>query len=92
MVYKLVFVSGVQQSDLVIHMHISGLPWWLSGKNPPAIAGDAGLIPESERSPGEGNNNPICILPWKIPWTEEPGGLQSTGSHKVTHYLVTKQQ
>ena len=53
------FVSGVQQSDLVIHMHISGLPWWLSGKNPPAIAGDAGLIPESERSPGEGNNNPL---------------------------------
>ena len=22
------------------------------------------------------------ILPWKIPWTEEPGGLQSTGSRK----------
>ena len=22
------------------------------------------------------------ILAWKIPWTEEPGGLQSTGSHK----------
>ena len=23
------------------------------------------------------------ILAWRIPWTEEPGGLQSIGSHKV---------
>ena len=26
-----------------------------------------------------------CILAWKIPWTEEPGGLQSIESHKVRH-------
>ena len=25
------------------------------------------------------------ILAWNIPWTEEPGGLQSTGSQKVGH-------
>ena len=25
------------------------------------------------------------ILAWKIPWTEEPGRLQSTGSHRVGH-------
>jgi len=25
------------------------------------------------------------ILAWKIPWTEEPGGLQSMGSHRVGH-------
>ena len=25
------------------------------------------------------------ILAWEIPWTEEPGGLQSTGSQKVGH-------
>ena len=25
------------------------------------------------------------ILAWRIPWTEEPGGLQSTGSHRVRH-------
>ena len=29
------------------------------------------------------------ILAWKIPWTEEPGGLQSTGS-RVEHNLATK--
>ena len=26
-----------------------------------------------------------CILAWRIPWTEEPGGLQSMGSQKVGH-------
>ena len=29
------------------------------------------------------------ILAWKIPWTEEPGGLQSTGSQRVRHDWVT---
>ena len=32
------------------------------------------------------------ILAWEIPWTEEPGGLQSIGSQRVRHSLVTKQQ
>ena len=25
------------------------------------------------------------ILAWRLPWTEEPGGLQSIGSHRVGH-------
>ena len=29
------------------------------------------------------------ILAWRIPWTEEPGGLQSTGSQRVKHSWVT---
>ena len=29
------------------------------------------------------------ILPWRIPWTEEPGGLQSIGSQRVGHDGVT---
>ena len=32
------------------------------------------------------------ILPWEIPWTEEPGGLQSMGLQRVGHDLVTKEQ
>ena len=32
------------------------------------------------------------ILAWKIPWTEDPGGLQSMGSQRVGHDLATKQQ
>ena len=29
------------------------------------------------------------ILGWKIPWTEEPGGIQSTGSQRVGHNGAT---
>ena len=32
------------------------------------------------------------ILAWETPWTEEPGGLQSMGSQRVRHDLVTTQQ
>ena len=40
-----------------------------------------------------GQENPLekemathsSILAWRIPWTEEPGGLQSTGSPRVGH-------
>ena len=32
------------------------------------------------------------ILAWKIPWIEEPGGVQSMGPQRVRHYLVTKEQ
>ena len=31
-------------------------------------------------------------LAWKIPWTEEPGGLQAMGSQRVRHDLAAKQQ
>ena len=31
-------------------------------------------------------------LAWKMPWTEEPGRLQSMGLHRIRHDLVTKQQ
>ena len=55
-------------------------------KNPPAKAGDArdlGSIPGLGGSPGEGNGNHSSILAWKIPQTEEPGGLQSMKSQRV---------
>ena len=48
-------------------------------KNPPANAGDLGSILESGRSFGEGNDN-FSILARGSLWTEESGGLQSTGS------------
>ena len=31
------------------------------------------------------------ILAWRIPWTEEPGGLQSIGSQRVEHNLTSNQ-
>jgi len=36
--------------------------------------------------------NHSSILAWRIPWTEEPGRLQSRGSQRVRHDLVTEQQ
>ena len=53
-------------------------------KNPPTNAGDVGLSPGSERSPGEGSGSPLQDS-WGIPWTEEPGGLQCTGSQRARH-------
>ena len=44
-------------------------------KNPPANAGDAGSIPRSGRSPGEGNGNPLQCSSQERPWTGEPGEL-----------------
>ena len=45
-------------------------------------AGDAGLLPESGRSPGGGMATHSSILVWRIPWTEKPGGLQFYGVSK----------
>ena len=33
---------------------------------------------------------PSSNLAWRIPWTEEPGGLQSTGSQRAGHDRATK--
>ena len=62
-------------------------------KNLPANAGDTGgasLIPGLGRSPEE--EMAICssILGWKVPWTEEPGRLQSMGSQRVRHNRMTE--
>ena len=59
-----------------------GIPRGSVVKNLPANAGDSSSIPGSGRSPGEGNGNHSSILAWKIPWTEEPGRLQSMGLQK----------
>ena len=50
-------------------------------KNLPANAGDMGSVPGSGRSPREGNGIPLQYSCLGHPWTEEPGGLQSMGSH-----------
>ena len=59
-------------------------------KNPPANAGDrntrdrVGCLDQQdplEQEMATGSS----ILAWKIPWTEEPGGLQSMGSQRVGH-------
>ena len=39
-------------------------------------------IPESGKSPGGGHGSPLQYSCWRIPWTEEPGKLQSIESHR----------
>ena len=53
-------------------------------------AGDLGSIPGLGRSLGEGCDNPLQYACWRIPWTEEPGGLQSMESQRVGHDWATK--
>ena len=49
------------------------------------------MIPGSGRSPGEGEGNATqsSILPFRIPWSEEPRGMQSTGLQEVGHDSAT---
>ena len=50
-------------ANINVCMDVYGLPWWFSGvKNPPANARDAGSIPGSGRSPGEGNGNQLQYI------------------------------
>ena len=70
----------------------SGLPWWLSGKESTHQCKRRGFNPcwgdplEKEMATHS------SVLAWRIPWTEEPGWLQSMGSQRVRHNLTTKQQ
>ena len=82
------------------HTPLLGSCFWWTGfpggsevKVSASNAGDPGSIPASGRSPGEGNGKPMeyhsSILAWRIPWTEKPGRLQSTGSQRVGHDRAT---
>ena len=62
---------------------------WVSGKEPACqcrrhkrckFSPRVGKIPWSRAS------NPLSILAWRIPWTEEPGRLQSMGSQSIGHH------
>ena len=65
-----------------------GLPWWFSGKESASVQ-----EPQETwvRSPGQddplekGMATHSSILAWRIPWTEEPHGLQSMGLQIVEH-------
>ena len=54
-------------------------------KTLPAYAGDEALTSGSGRTLEKGTATHSSILAWKIPWTEEPGGLQSIGLQRVRH-------
>ena len=59
---------------------IGSFPGGSDGKESSACnAEDLGSIPGSGRSPGEGMATHSSTLAWRIPWTEEAGGIQLVG-------------
>ena len=68
-------------------------PWRLSGKASACQCRETQV-------PSLGREDPLekemathsSILAWRIPWTEEPGGLSSMSSERVGHSLATEQQ
>ena len=67
---------GGHNSDSHWKLNLLGLLWWSDSVESACNAGDLGSIPGFGRSCGEGNGN-SNTLAWRIPWTEEPDGLQS---------------
>ena len=54
-------------------------------ENPLAKAGNAGSVPGWEDPLEKERTTHFSFFAWEIPWTEEPGGLQSMGSPRVRH-------
>ena len=68
-------------------LQLYGIPRWFSGKEPACHAGDTG-----DTGLSLGLENPLekemathSSLAWEMPWTAEPGRLQSMGSQKVSY-------
>ena len=61
-----------------------GFPGGSDGIESACNVGNLGLIPGWEDPLEEGMATHSSIFAWRSPWTEEPGGLQSIGSHSQT--------
>ena len=73
------FISKLQ----IFMIQCLWLPWWLNGKESTCNVGDAGLIFGSERSPGEGNGNPLQY--------SSLGNAMDRGAWRATAHEVTKE-
>ena len=91
-------VHGITKSQIwlsnwaKLNTHFRSFPEGSAGKESICTAGDtrdSGLIPGLGRSPGDGNGNSLSILAWRIPWTEESDGQQSTGLQRAGHDWAT---
>ena len=61
----------------------NGLPWWLSGKESAYQCRRLGFDPWIGNIPWRRKWQHSSILAWEIPWTEEPGGIQSMGLQEL---------
>ena len=64
---------------------IQGFPGGLDGKESACNAGNLGSIPGWEDPLEKGMATHSSVLFWRIPWTEEPGRLQSMVSQRGGH-------
>ena len=67
----------------ILNIQIACAPWCSDGKESAFNAGNLGLISGSGKSLERGMATHSSIHAWRIPWIEEPGGLQSMGSQRV---------
>ena len=65
-----------------------GFPGGSEGKESACHEGESGLMPGLERSSGKGMATHSSIFVWRILWTEDPGGLQSTGCKECVYVLL----
>ena len=77
-----------RQIDIGPYLYLSTyrhrLPWWLCGKEYACSTADAGSI-LGQKDPMEkemATQTHSSIFAWEVPWTEEPGQLQSLGLQK----------
>ena len=85
--FELWFSQGILSVvELLGHIVVLGFPDGSDSKESACNAGDLGSNPGSGRFPREGNGNTHQFLAFRIPWTEEPGRLQSIGLQRVGHY------
>ena len=62
-----------------------GFPGGSDGEEFSCNVGDPGSVPGWEDLLEKGMAAHFSILAWRIPWTEEPGGLQPVGSQRVRY-------
>ena len=76
-------MSELEKKDEELKKRQKLLPGGSVGKRVCLQCRRPGFGPGSGRSPGEGMATHSSILAWRIPWTEETGGLQSMGSQRI---------
>ena len=85
------FLFCLGGSTNVLCMHLQSFYTGCSvGKESACNVGDPSSIPGWGRSLEKKIATHSSIFAWKIPWTEDPGGLQSVGSQRVRHNFAAK--
>ena len=78
--------------SLVLVLDAEVFPGGSDGKEFTCQCQRCGFDPGLGRSSRKGMTTHSSILAWRIPWTEEPGRLQSMGSQRVRYDFVAKEQ